>query len=117
MQNARIDFKHLLSLLSPRENEGPTTAPLGNPDTPFADKMSNSRHDMNIYGIYGSVSQNLDFKKWNASFDFKYFLKPHAISAKLHKKMDWAQFSIGSEGGLQQNAEPRQSPSRADLPQ
>jgi hypothetical protein len=44
-------------------NKNLTTKPVGNSDTPFADKMSNSRHDMNVYGIYRFVFQNLDFEK------------------------------------------------------
>lgn len=90
-QNAKRAFKYLLSLSSWPVNRNLTTEPLGDSETPFADKMSNSRHDMNIYEIYGFVFQNSDLKKKKKKCEFWFsntffFSKPHAISAKQCKK-------------------------------
>lgn len=47
---------------------------------------------MNVYGVYGFVSQNSSLKKERNEMQallfkyFSFFLKPHAISAKLRKK-------------------------------
>lgn len=86
VQNARIDFKHLPSLLSWRGNKNPTTEPLGEPDTSFADKMSNSGMTWTLMEFMDLCPRIWILKKGEMQGPLsKYFKKSHTISAKLYK--------------------------------